>query len=83
MQIDGAPRYRGKRLSSDPARSNPDGLLFSVVTVVFNGAKELESTILSVPDQSFRNVEYIIIDGGSTDGTLDVLRKYEASIDYW
>lgn len=57
--------------------------LITVITVVFNGAKTLEKSILSVINQSYKNVEFIIIDGGSTDGTLDIIRKYEHSIDYW
>jgi len=57
--------------------------LVSVITVVFNGQKHLEQTIQSVINQSYNNVEYILIDGGSTDGTLDIIRKYEHVIDYW
>jgi len=51
--------------------------------VVFNGAATLEYTIRSVLEQSYDNVEYLVIDGGSTDGTLDILRKYDDRIDYW
>ena len=57
--------------------------LISIITVVFNGEKYLEETILSVINQSYDNVEYIIIDGGSTDGTVDIIKKYEDRIDYW
>lgn len=57
--------------------------LISIITVVFNGEKYLEETIQSVINQTYPNVEYIIIDGGSTDGTLDIIKKYEHAIDYW
>ncbi len=57
--------------------------LITVITVVYNGAKYLEDTIKSVINQTYPNVEYIIIDGGSTDGTIDIIKKYEDYIDYW
>lgn len=57
--------------------------LITVVTVVFNGKFSLEQTIMSVIAINYENVEYIIIDGGSTDGTLDVIQKYDSVIDYW
>jgi glycosyltransferase involved in cell wall biosynthesis len=57
--------------------------LISVVTVVFNDVEHIESTIKSVLNQSYSNVEYIIIDGGSKDGTVDIIKKYEDKIDYW
>ncbi|OAG27024.1 glycosyltransferase family 2 protein [Thermodesulfatator autotrophicus] len=57
--------------------------LITVITVVLNGEKYLEETIQSVINQTYPNVEYIIIDGGSTDGTIDILKKYEDRIDYW
>ncbi len=57
--------------------------LITVVTVVYNGGSYLEETILSVINQTYPNVEYVIIDGGSSDGTLDIIRKYEHVIDYW
>lgn len=57
--------------------------LISVVTVVFNGESFLEETIKSIASQTYPNIEYIIIDGGSTDGTLGIIKKYEEEIDYW
>lgn len=56
---------------------------FSVITVVYNGAEHLEQTIKSVIEQKDAEIEYIIIDGGSTDGTIDIIRKYEKHIEYW
>jgi glycosyltransferase involved in cell wall biosynthesis len=55
----------------------------SIITVTYNAASTLEDTILSVVNQSYPNIEYIIIDGGSTDGTVDIIRKYSNKISYW
>lgn len=57
--------------------------LISIITVVYNGEKYFEQTIQSVINQTYKNIEYIIIDGGSTDGTLDIIKKYEKNISYW
>lgn len=55
----------------------------SIITVVFNGIQTLEQTIESVVCQKYNNIEYIIIDGGSIDGTVDLIRKYDDQITYW
>ncbi|MCI9032957.1 MAG: glycosyltransferase [Lachnospiraceae bacterium] len=55
----------------------------SIITVVYNGAKTIEHTIQSVLNQSYKNIEYIIIDGLSTDGTQKIVEKYIDSISYF
>ena len=57
--------------------------LISIITVVFNGIEHLEETILSVANQTYCNIEYIVIDGGSDDGTLEIIKKYLHIIDLW
>jgi glycosyltransferase involved in cell wall biosynthesis len=58
-------------------------LKISIITVVYNSANFLENTIKSVLNQNYKNIEYIIIDGGSEDGTIDIIKKYENRINYW
>jgi len=56
---------------------------FSIITVTYNSGKTLEQTIRSVIEKKDIDVEYIIIDGGSSDNTLDIVKKYETYIYYW
>jgi len=60
-----------------------DKPLLTVITGVFNVEIFLEETILSVIGQCYENVEYIIIDGGSSDSTVSIIKKYEFAIDFW
>src|SRR5260370_39426157 len=55
----------------------------TLVTAVRNGAKYLEDTIRSIVNQGYPNLEYIVVDGVSTDGTIDIIRKYESHLAWW
>jgi len=78
MNCEGGLRTR------DVQKRSRQGLpLISIVTVVFNGAVTLEQTIRSIMEQTYGNIEYIVIDGGSSDATIDILRQYDHVIDYW
>jgi glycosyltransferase involved in cell wall biosynthesis len=78
-KIEGGIRVKG----GVQKRSISDVPLVSVITVVRNGEDRIERTIRSVIDQSYENIEYIVLDGASSDGTLDIVKRYEGRIDYW
>ena len=81
--VEGRVAEGGLRSKGYFKRSYKDKPLISIVIAVFNGEDYLEDAILSVINQTYDNVEHIIIDGGSTDGTLDIIKKYTDKIDYW
>lgn len=58
-------------------------VLISVVTIVYNDEKSIEKTMQSVLSQSYQSIEYIVVDGGSSDGTVNVIKKYEARNIKW
>lgn len=55
----------------------------SIVTATYNSAATLKQTIESIINQTYKDIEYIIIDGGSTDGTVDIIKQYGNRISYW
>jgi glycosyltransferase involved in cell wall biosynthesis len=65
------------------AESVPGKPVFTVITVTKNSERYLEQTILSVIGQKYPGLEYAIIDGGSTDGTLEIIKKYQDRVAYW
>ena len=62
--------------------NNPQPLV-SIITIVYNDEKHLEQTIQSVLNQTYPHTEYIIIDGGSTDNTVSIIKKYSDRLAYW
>jgi glycosyltransferase involved in cell wall biosynthesis len=74
-KIEGGRRTRGITPVVKP--------VVTVITAVLNGAQSIERSMSSVIGQTFSSFEYIIIDGGSRDNTVDILRRYEDSIEYW
>lgn len=73
----------GKRLLEAVSTRKRKSPLISVITVVYNGAAQLRATIESVLQQKRDDLEYIVVDGGSTDGTCDVLLRFNSQLDYW
>ena len=64
-------------------KSKKDEPLISIITVVLNNEKYLEEALESLKSQSYRNFEHIVIDGGSSDRTLEIIKKNDENIDYW
>jgi hypothetical protein len=73
----------GKRTRALMVENTGTKPLISVITVVRNGEKHLEQAIRSVIHQPYPSIEYIVIDGASSDGTMDIIRRYDEHIDYW
>jgi len=73
----------GLRIKNIIKKTQSNKPLVTIVTAVLNGEKYLEECILSLHAQKYENYEHIIIDGGSTDRTLEIIKKYEDKIDYW
>ena len=63
-----------------PTRMNSFNPKISIVTPSFNSVEFIEATIISIISQNYPNLEYIIIDGGSKDGTVEIIKKYERKI---
>jgi len=73
----------GIRLNGKQKKQISNKPRVTVITAVYNGEKFIENTIVSIINQAYDNLEFIIIDGGSNDSTVDIIKKYENSIDYW
>jgi glycosyltransferase involved in cell wall biosynthesis len=83
MTVPFARNEGGRRTRGITPGGSAERPLVSVITVVYNGAGHLARTIHAVAEQSYPNVEHIVIDGGSTDGSVDIIRANDATIGYW
>jgi len=82
-QIKDVDKEGGLRTKGIFKKSKKDEPLISVITVVLNNERYLEEAIESLKFQKYRNFEHIVIDGGSTDRTLEIIKKNDENIDYW
>jgi glycosyltransferase involved in cell wall biosynthesis len=73
----------GARLQGMQKESLPGEPLITIITSTYNAAVYLPNAIKSIREQTYENIEWIVVDGASTDGTLDILRQNEDVIDYW
>jgi len=73
----------GYRFLGQSAVKNPGLPVISIITVVYNSLSLIEKTIRNILDQSYPNIEFLVIDGGSSDGTAEIIRLYENQISYW
>ena len=73
----------GNRVKNIFKKSKEDYPLISIITTVFNGEKYLEESIKSLHNQDYKNIEHIVIDAGSKDNSLEIIKKYDDKIDYW
>ncbi len=73
----------GTRLDGQSPLKQAGLPVVSVITVVYNSLSLIEKTITSIIEQTYPNIEFIVIDGGSSDGTVELIRLYEKKISYW
>src|SRR5271168_3648478 len=72
-----APPTSASRAAFMPAMSEPDAPLVSIITPCYNAAKFIDETIESVLAQDYPHIEYIVMDAASTDGTVEILKRYD------
>lgn len=83
MEIDVASKCGGKRLKGLVAEGSAEQPLVTVISAIYNGQPYVAGCLESVLRQDYPNIEHIVMDGGSSDGTIDVLRQYDDRIALW
>lgn len=81
--LDGCPEDGGLRKKNIFKESKEKEPLISVITTVFNSEKYLQECFDSLKKQKYNNIEHIVVDGGSTDNSIDIIKKNSDKIDYW
>jgi glycosyltransferase involved in cell wall biosynthesis len=81
--LDSSVRQSGGLRKEGFLKNSAAGPLVTVITVTFNAQATLEATIRSVIEQTYDNIEYIVVDGGSHDDTIAIIKRYEFAIDLW
>jgi glycosyltransferase involved in cell wall biosynthesis len=82
-QITDSNNHGGLRIKNIFKKSEKNKPLISIITAVFNAENYLDEALQSLYSQGYKNYEHIIIDGGSNDKTLDIIKKNQNNIDYW
>lgn len=77
------PNSKRKNINLSVNKGSQNRSRITIITVVYNGAPFLEEAIQSIIAQNYSNLEYIVIDGGSDDGSVNIIKKYREHIDYW
>lgn len=83
MHILNPAKWGGRRVRGEFASGSATAPLVSVITAVFNGEPHVSACLDSVLSQDYPNIEHVVLDGGSADGTLDVLRTYNDHVAFW
>ena len=83
IKLNNFNKYGGIRVNSQYKQDIKNKSLVSIITVCLNSEKTIENTIKSVLNQNYNNIEYIVIDGGSNDKTLEIIQNYDDKIDFW
>jgi GT2 family glycosyltransferase len=81
--LDGERQVRDCTIDGTGLTNSDELPLLTIVTVSFNSERSISRAIQSVMEQTYRNIEYVIIDGGSNDRTVDIIREYEDRLSYW
>jgi glycosyltransferase involved in cell wall biosynthesis len=81
--VENSIEHGGARLKKKYKHSSDESPLITVITTVLNGEKHLEESIQSLHNQKYHNIEHIILDAGSKDNSLNIIKKHNDKVDYW